>query len=1304
MSVPPLRFPLLFVFALCLVTSLLAQPAMPPANLGIDESNLTTLHGTVYPLVGPEYDQGVVTDDFSVDRLLLMVGRPADREQNLQQFLRDVHASGSPIYHHWVTPDEFGERFGAADQNLQLITGWLQSHGLRVARVTKSKSMIEFSGTAGQIREALHTEIHQYNVQGKTFYANASEISVPRAIASRIEGFAPLNSFPLDSYAKLVGGGTMNRANHRVAPQFTLSENGAPFYALGPEDFATQYDLAPVYSAGINGTGETIGIIGRNNLNLALVDAYRKLFNLPADHTEVVIDGQDPGDGESPNVEGYLDVEVSGAIAPNATIDFYIAGAEAESTIAFNSLTLAALRAVEDNQATVLSVSYGTCEQSLGEAGNQLWASLWEQAAAQGQTVFVSSGDTGPTTCQPLVETQSGFQLLNSVNVNGLSSTPWNVSVGGTDFYYSDYASGAPSAATLWNQTNDASNGSLKAPLPEQVWDNAFGFNVNSFFPPPGASSFSYSFPTTAGGGGVSNCSQETVPTTTIMPTCIAGYSKPSWQNAPGVPDDGARDLPDVSLFAADGPNLSAAPICAEPGDCAPVSSGDPQITLVGGTSVSSPSMAGIFALINQKYGRQGQANYTLYALARQYPKVFHDITMTTNDVVCGSVGTSDCDVPVPNQSFYFDSYGVYAAGPGYDLASGLGSLDVNQLVNNWNKVVYAPTTTTLDASPANFVHGSAVTVTVAVKATSGTAIPTGNVVFEASPGTTIPANVPLALANGSASASLENLPGGSYDLTAQYEGDGNFAASVSALVSLTVTPEASATVLTDDYLVAPTSNPLPKGEVPLGVTPSFVAVPASLATKTTGRATGTVTFTDGGTTASVLLDGNGVATWRPQSFAVGAHSVMAAYSGDASYQPSTSPPVTLTVVKSAPSFLVVADAQYIGCAQGLNGCGSSGGAVYLPGSNMVLSVVLNGTSTLPPTGAVTVNFGPLTQTVDLTAVSGVASAWVTFANVPAGTYTLSASYPGDANWNAASFNNPSPFVYAAPGDTPTTTTTTLALSPSSVDSSGSVTFKVASQPASSQNGCFIGNSIATLYANGVSFGFIPMSCNVVNGVVTVSGSATIPGSELPSGSYQVVAEYMGGVGIQQSSFSSPLPLTVTVTDFSLSVVGKNLSVPSGESITVPVALGGPASASIAVGLSCVTSSASIGCSISPNSSSVMGSSNATLTINAFTSPGAALAANRDAPQGNRFPLHSREGLAFALLAFVAWPGRKRSSRLFMLLAFCAGLCWTVGCGSSSTPTAKNPVTPAPAGSYSVTVIGVSGGITHNATVHLNAQ
>lgn len=259
-----------------------------------------------------------------------------------------------------------------------------------------------------------------------------------------------------------------------LLPQYTLTDINTPFYGLGPEDFATQYDLAPVYAAGLDGSGQTIGIIGDSNINLALVNSYRTLFKLPASHTQVVIDGDDPGGALEPDVEGFLDVEVSGAIAPNATVNFYLAG----STPFTDGIALAALRAVDDNLASTLSVSYGNCEQLLGNADNAFWAGLWEQAAAQGQTVFVSSGDSGPATC-PTIAVEDGVPVtLSPLSVNGISSTPWNVSVGGTDFYYADYASGAPGIAGSWNQSNDSSRGSLKASLKEQPWSNEIGLNA----------------------------------------------------------------------------------------------------------------------------------------------------------------------------------------------------------------------------------------------------------------------------------------------------------------------------------------------------------------------------------------------------------------------------------------------------------------------------------------------------------------------------------------------------------------------------------------------------------------------------------------------------------------------------------------------------------------------------------------------------------------------------------------------------------------------------------------------------------
>lgn len=758
-----------------------AQVPTLPAQAKFDETRLLKLPGTLHPLARPEYDRGAVSDSFPADRMLVMMNPPPDRLQALQQFLRDAHTLGSPSYHKWITPEEFGARFGARDEDVQQLQSWLQSHGFSVARLTKSKRFLEFSGTAAQVRDALHAEIHQYELSGNLYYSVSADVSIPEALAPLIRGFAPLNTFPLTSYVHTAGKGTLSPSTRRVQPDFTTTTStGSTFYALAPEDFATQYDLGPVYQAGTNGTGTTIGILGASNLNLPVVDAFRKLYGLPGDNTQVVIDGEDPGVGLSPNVEGFLDVEVSGAVAPKATVNYYIAGGSHFQS----GQVLAAMRAIEDNQADILSASFGECEQLLGPTGNLLWSSLWEQAAAQGQTVFVASGDSGPATC-PLGEISTTGQITYfGMGVNGLASTPWNVAVGGTDFYYSDYATGGASIATLWNSTNDANLGSLRQTLSEQPWDQDLGLNIVPF------DTQSFSIPSAAGGGGPSSCSQFAPPTVPpSLPVCFAGYPKPSWQNAPGVPVDGVRDLPDVSLFAAAGPNLTAYAICAEPGDCAPVTSGEPQVLLVGGTSASTPAMAGIMALVNQKFGRQGQANFTLYALARQQPAVFHDITVGTNDVLCVPQAPG-CTTPVTNvPATIAESYGLYPAGPGYDLATGLGSFDLNALLAAWNKITFLPTTTTLQLSPSSIIHGTGVNITATVAANSGTSVPTGDVnIKTTSPLPLIDTNE-ITLANGTAISNWSFFPGGTYQVTAQYAGDGTFAQSTSAPSTLTVTP-----------------------------------------------------------------------------------------------------------------------------------------------------------------------------------------------------------------------------------------------------------------------------------------------------------------------------------------------------------------------------------------------------------------------------------------------------------------------------------------------------------------------------------
>jgi hypothetical protein len=1254
----------------------------------------------VHPLARPENDRGSVADSFPASRMLVLLNPPADRQQALQHFLRDAHNPGSLSYHQWLTPEQFGAQFGASDEDLQQVQTWLQSHGFAVNRVTKSRRALEFSGTAAQVREALHTPIHQYQVAGKTYYSIANEVSIPQSIAPLLKGFAPLNNFPLKSFVHTAGTATYSRITGHAKPEFTTTANGKPFYAVSPEDFATQYDLAPLYQAGTNGVGVTIGIIGEANLDLSLTAAYRALYGLPADNTQVVIDGEDPGVGLGPDVEGFLDVEVSGGVAPGAIVNYYTAGGSTFEA----PLVLAALRAVEDNTASVLSVSYGECEQLLGPQGTQLWGSLWEQAAAQGQTVLVASGDSGPAAC-PLGEGVVGGNLKYfGLSVSGLASTPWNVAVGGTDFYYSDYATGGASISTLWNTTNDTNQGSLKASLPEQPWNEDLGLNIVPF------DTTAIEAPSAAGGGGASNCATF-VPNSdpTALPVCLAGYAKPSWQNAHGVPADGVRDLPDVSLFAAVDKNLSAQAICANAGDCAPVTTGEPQVLLVGGTSASTPAMAGIMALVNQKFGRQGQANFTLYALARQQPAVFHDVTVGSNDILCVPQATG-CTTPVPNVSTFFaESWGVYAAAPGYDLASGLGSLDVNVLLSNWNKISFLSTSTSLQLSSSSIAHGTPVSVSANVKANSGSAVPTGDVSIAINSPLPLIGTHEITLADGSATSSWSFFPGGTYQVTAQYAGDGTFGASTSAPSSLTVTPESSTTALTLRYeYLDPTVTPIVSrigtvsngGQEPFSSLWTFQAQPSGQTSGTIGDATGSVTFTDGQTSATVPLNAQGIATWSPQVLAIGAHSVNASYSGDTSYNASSATPLAFTVTKGLPVLSAALEALPTGIS------GTPPVEQYQAGSTVVVHTLLKASNSfVAPTGNVTVNFGALTQTeaatVDNYSNQGLSIANFTFSNVPAGTYTLSASYAGDTNWNAGSISSSQQYAFVT--GTNLATTTALTLTPATVDSSGAVTFNVTVTASQSTIGAPQG--LVNLFANGSAFDGIVLTPSPVPNPTFATGTITVPATSIPSGALQVQAVYLGILGFGPSS-SGSVPLTVTFTDFTLSAGALDLSVTSGQSASIPLLLGGPNGGSATLTLNCLPSAASFGCSVSPSSPTVKGATTASVTINAYSTAIVASASPDRAP-ARRALLAASASFAFALGLLVALPNRRARRGLQLCCALlCVGTL-IAGCGGGSS--VINPPPPpqkinTPPGTYSVVVTAASGAITHNVKFNVVVQ
>jgi hypothetical protein len=1111
--------------------------AAPRVQGSVDEAARVVLQGNTHPLVQTGAgrtgsDQGAVEDSLPAGRMLLLLQRSPEQEATLEDFIQAAHTPGSASFHQWLKPEEFGRLYGPASSDVAAATAWLESHGLTINKIHAGRLAIEFSGTAGQVSEAFQTQIHRYQAIGATHLANATDPSVPAALAPVIAGLA-MNDFHPQSHLKVLGQAQFNPKTHQATPQWTYPGSSGVSFVLTPGDFATQYDINSVYKAGITGAGQSIAIVSASNVDLSLVQAYQSLFGLSANLPQVVVDGEDPGQN-SAATEAYLDIEIAGSVAPGATVILYTSG----GTALTDGLALAAMRAVEDDQAGIISASYGECEMELGQSGNSFWSALWQQAAAQGQTVFVSTGDGGSAGCDDYDTQQAAYSGLQ---VNGLASTPYNVAVGGTDFYYSQYA-GSSSAistqlGTYWSTTSTTAPAvSLKQTIPEQAWNDFFGFNLYDGGNPANQSSENI----VAGGGGASSAA--------VYPSgSAAGYPKPAWQTGAGVPADKVRDLPDLSLFAANGYNYSYYPICANPGDCSSAnltSTGAVVITGVGGTSASSPAMAAIQSLVNQSTGAwAGQADFIYYPLAAKQTTAFHDVTVGGNHVLCYP-STANCVTgsAATNSSGFYAENG-YAAGTGYDLATGLGSVDVANLIKYWNTITFTPTTTTLSVSPTSLVHGKTATVTGTVASTSGTGTPTGAVSLTGNDGMThYTAIDDLALTAGSIYASVDNLPGGTYQLTAVYGGDGSFAASKSAPVTVTVTPENDTLAATgwawnpyDLNLYALSSGiTLPYGaQIFLDAQP--VSANATIASEST-PATGTVTFTDKLGSATITstqpLNAAGLAEWSTGVFAPGSHTVSESYSGDPSYNPSAAAAAaSFTVIPGSTSLTVKPLATTVSA-----------------GASVTVDVTLN-TGYLSlygalPTGNVTVTLAGQSATAPWQpfGTTGNASleAVVTFNNVPAGILPLIAYYTGDSNWLGSAANGGTVIALASK------LTPTVALTSSFANPAPGQSFTLTASAAGPAGKPTPTGTVAFL-SDGQSF---ITFATLNNGKATL----TIPGYSAANGTNIFTAVYRGDANYN-SAASNAVNVIIAQSDFSLTTQNAEIPISPSGSGTSPLAL-----------------------------------------------------------------------------------------------------------------------------------------------------
>lgn len=425
---------LLTLFALPILAAAQSPVAKPLITQSVDESRLAVLKGNTHPLAKPQFDLGEAPDDLPMQRMLLVLKRSPEQEHSLRTLLDNQQDRHSHSYHKWLKPEDFGRQFGPADQDMATVASWLQAHGFQIGRVAKGRNIIEFSGTAGQVREAFHTGIHKYAVNGKEHWANASDPQIPEALTPVVAGIHTLHNFlkqpmlrinPERVPAQIVTGPDGKR-------QVTFPSSPA-FYALGPGDFYTIYGMVPILGDG-QGVGASLAVVGRSDLLGAPAslpsDVYNfsSVFSFPQPLINFVLNGPDPGDlGGGEEAEATLDISWSEGIADQASFYFVISA----TTNTTDGIDLSESYIIDNNLADVMTESFGTCEAALTSTELAGYGTLAEQAAAQGITYFVSTGDAGAEGCD-----SPDFESVASgpISVNALASTPYTVAVGGTMF------------------------------------------------------------------------------------------------------------------------------------------------------------------------------------------------------------------------------------------------------------------------------------------------------------------------------------------------------------------------------------------------------------------------------------------------------------------------------------------------------------------------------------------------------------------------------------------------------------------------------------------------------------------------------------------------------------------------------------------------------------------------------------------------------------------------------------------------------------------------------------------------------
>lgn len=929
---------------------------VPRVNGPVDEKSLVVLTGNVPSVARPEFDRGEAPASTQLSHVRVVLLRSSAQQATLDHYGAELLDKSSPNYQKWLTPQQFGQLYGPADSDIAAIVAWLQSHGLQVDPVSPGRTNISFSGSVFQVEELLRVSIHSFEIDGEQFFANTNNPSIPAALAPVVSGVARLNTLRPRPQHVLGRMGLFDPRARRlqplppdalggVRPNLTTGSGTTsdPYTLyLVPGDAATIYDtpntlLNANFSSGTSytGAGVTIGIGGDATILGGTVASYRQRFL--GDTKQPTITNVDNTTATADQGEAYLDNEIAGGLAPGANLHFYTG----------SGIDVGIQQMLTDNTVDIFSLSFGACELDLTTADNVLINGWWQQAATQGIAVTVSTGDDGSAAC----DNNNNQTTANAgLKVSGFASTPFNVAVGGTDFSgiassssYATYASTTNSANTLYRTA-------LKY-IPESTWndsvitDTTIAANV-PYIDNKGNGNI------VAASGGKSSC---TVNSTTYdaqsnetRGTCQSGYPKPTWQRGAGVPADSARDLPDISLMGGAGADNAAWLVCTDDtgdngsgvivtADCSNQSDGHFYFFGYGGTSTSAPAFAGILALVQQKTGgRLGQAAKELYDLynGSHASTIFHDITVGNTSVPCDT-GTPDCAQNTAGHLFLKG----YDTTAGYDLATGIGTVDAKQLITYWGTAVGAGTTiVTVTPATTTLARTSPLDVTVTVKGSATAGNPTGNVTLSGG-GYTSTAQAVTASGTDSATATFtipaNSLTKGAVTLTASYGGDTNYS-NQTGTAALTVIGLA-ATVA-----VVPASATIDSG-VAFNVTATVTGAGVT--------PTGTVTLSGGGYTSSAgALDNTGKFVFAIPAYkftTAGPVTLTVNYSGDTAYDPASG---TASVTVTLSSFTLSATPVTLTAG---DTSGNASTVTVTPTNGYTGTVVLTAAVTASPAGAV---------------------------------------------------------------------------------------------------------------------------------------------------------------------------------------------------------------------------------------------------------------------------------------------------------------------------------------------------------------